>query len=257
MSNDRLPIIPGFALRAALRSRPRLQLVPAALAPEPGKEAVIGPVTTAAEAAGVQAGMRMGEALATCPELVLVEQDPAAVEQEWEGVLRRLEDSGFAVESAEPGVVTFETQGVERLYGGVEAALARALASVGTCLGPACGRGYAPLRRPRGGERGPSRAGGDRRGEGGAGLPGAAPPLAPAAPVGPVCRARRARGAPARRAGVACRAAPSKSGWGRRGSGRGASQAGNGARLDPVCVGDRPRQSWRRPSPSPRRSQTS
>jgi len=134
-------IIPGFALRAALRSRPRLQHVPAALAPEPGREAVIGPVTTAAEAAGVQVGMRMGEALATCPDLVLVEQDPAAVEHEWEGVLRRLEDSGFAVESTEPGIVTFETQGVERLYGGVEAALARALASVGTAWDPRAGAG--------------------------------------------------------------------------------------------------------------------
>ena len=250
-------IIPGFALRAALRARPRLQLVPAALAPEPGKEAVIGPVTAAAEAAGVQAGMRMGEALATCPGLVLSSRIPAAVEQEWEGVLRRLEDSGFAVESAEPGVVTFETAGsraaLRRCGGGARtgARLRR------NCLGPACGRGCAPLRRPRGGERRPSRAGGDRRGEGGAGLPGAAPALAPAAPVGPVRRARRARGAPARRAGVACRAAPSRSGWGRRGSGRGASQAGSGARLDPVCVGDRPRQSWRRPSPSPRRSRTS
>ena len=134
-------IIPGFALRAALRSRPRLQHVPAALAPEPGREAVIGPVTTAAEAAGVQVGMRMGEALATCPDLVLVEQDPAAVEHQWEGVLRRLEDSGFAVESTEPGIVTFETQGVERLYGGVEAALARALASVGTAWDPRAGAG--------------------------------------------------------------------------------------------------------------------
>jgi protein ImuB len=134
-------IIPGFALRAALRSRPRLQHMPAALAPEPGRDAVIGPVTTAAEAAGVQAGMRMGEALATCPELVLVEQDPAAVEQEWEGVLRRLEDSGFAVESTEPGIVTFETRGVERLYGGVEAALARALASVGPAWDPRAGAG--------------------------------------------------------------------------------------------------------------------
>ena len=134
-------IIPGFTLRAALRSKPRLRHLPAALAPEPGREALIGPVTTAAEAAGVQAGMRMGEALATCPELILVEQDPAAVEQEWEGVLRRLEDSGFAVESAEPGVVTFETQGVERLYGGVEAALARALASVGPAWDPRAGAG--------------------------------------------------------------------------------------------------------------------
>ena len=115
--------------------------MPAALAPEPGKEALVGPVTAAAEAAGVQAGMRMGEALATCPDLVLIEQDPAAVEQEWEGVLRRLEDAGFAVESAEPGLVTFETGGVERLYGGVEAALAKALASVGSAWDPRAGAG--------------------------------------------------------------------------------------------------------------------
>jgi protein ImuB len=46
-------------------------------------------------------------------------------------VLRRLEDAGFAVEPEEPGAVTFETKGVERLYGGVEAALERALAAVG------------------------------------------------------------------------------------------------------------------------------
>ena len=134
-------LIPGFALRAALRSRPRLALEPAALAPEPGREPLLGPVTAAAEALGVQPGMRLGEALATCPALVLVEQDPAAVEQEWEGVLRRLEDAGFAVETIDPGVVVFETGGVERLYGGVEAALTRALASVGTAWDPRAGAG--------------------------------------------------------------------------------------------------------------------
>ena len=134
-------LIPGFTLRAALRSRPRLALLPAALAPEPGREPLVGPVTTAAEVLGVSQGMRMGEALATCPELVLVEQDPAAVEQEWEGVLRRLEGAGFAVEATEPGLVTFETSGVERLYGGVEAALTKALASVGTAWDPRVGAG--------------------------------------------------------------------------------------------------------------------
>ena len=122
-------VIPGFELRAALRERPRLALVPAALAPLPGTEPLLGPVTAAAEAAGVEPGMRLGEALATCPQLVLVEQDPAAVEREWEGVLQRLEDSGFAVDPEGPGRVTFETKGVERLYGGVEAALERALAA--------------------------------------------------------------------------------------------------------------------------------
>jgi protein ImuB len=75
--------------------------------------------------------MRMGEALATCPELVLVEQDPASVEQAWEEILRALEDSGFAVNPAGSGTVYFETRGVERLYGGLEPALKRALAAVG------------------------------------------------------------------------------------------------------------------------------
>jgi len=120
-------LIPGFELRAALRSRPRLSLEPAALAPEPGEEPLLGPVTAAAEQAGVKPGMRLGEALATCPSLVLVERDPASVEREWEGVLRRLEDTGFAVDPVEHGVVVFETRGVERLYGGTQPALERAL----------------------------------------------------------------------------------------------------------------------------------
>src|SRR6186997_1248475 len=132
-------LIPGFQLRAALRERPRLALAPAALAPLPGTEPLVGPVTAAAELAGVQPGMRLGEALAMCPQLVLVEQDPATVEREWEGVLQRLEDSGFAVEPEEPGRVYFETKGVERLYGGLEAALERALASVGTAWDPRAG----------------------------------------------------------------------------------------------------------------------
>ncbi|GIU95109.1 MAG: hypothetical protein KatS3mg012_1566 [Gaiellaceae bacterium] len=132
-------VIPGFELRAALRATPRLALEPAALAPEPGAEPLLGPVTAAAEAAGVKPGMRLGEALATCPALVLVERDPAAVEREWEGVLRRLEDSGFAVEPVERGAVVFETRGVERLYGGVEPALRRALAAVGSGWDPRIG----------------------------------------------------------------------------------------------------------------------
>ena len=124
-------VIPGFELRAALRERPRLQVEPAALAPEPGSEALLGPVTASAEAAGVRPGMRLGEALAMCPSLQLVDQDPAAAEEAWEQVVRRLEDSGFAIETATLGCAYFETRGVERLYGGLEAALKRALTAVG------------------------------------------------------------------------------------------------------------------------------
>jgi protein ImuB len=132
-------VIPAFDLRAALRLRPRLQLAPAALAPLPGTEPFVGSVTVAAEAKGVRPGMRLGEALAMCPELVLVEQDPASAEQAWEEVLRRLEDSGFAVEPAEPGLCYFDSKGVERLYGGLEPALKRALAAVGTAWEPRVG----------------------------------------------------------------------------------------------------------------------
>jgi nucleotidyltransferase/DNA polymerase involved in DNA repair len=124
-------LIPGFELQAALRDRPRLGLRPVALAPLPGKEPILGPVNATAEAAGISSGMRLGEALAMCPSLVLVERDPNGVEEQWELIVRRLEDSGFAVEPVEPGCLYFDTRGVERLYGGVSPALRRALSAVG------------------------------------------------------------------------------------------------------------------------------
>src|SRR5918994_2679656 len=132
-------VIPGFELRAALRARPGLALQPTALGPTPGGEPLLGPVNAAAEAAGVRPGMRLGEALATCPSLALVDRDPAVVEREWEEVLRRLEDTGFAVDPVEHGVVVFETRGVERLYGGTQPALERALQAAGSTWDPRIG----------------------------------------------------------------------------------------------------------------------
>ena len=140
--------IPGFELKAALRKTPSLALRPAALAPEPGGEPLIGPVTAAAEATGVQPRMRLGEALATCPRLVLVDPDPAAAEQAWEEVVCALEDAGFSVDPTSRGIAYFDTRGVERLYGGLEPALRRALTAVGPAwdarLG-AAGRRFAAL----------------------------------------------------------------------------------------------------------------
>ena len=53
-------VIPAFDLRAALRLRPGLETEPAALAPQPGTEALIGSVTAAAQAKGVRPGMVIG-----------------------------------------------------------------------------------------------------------------------------------------------------------------------------------------------------
>jgi nucleotidyltransferase/DNA polymerase involved in DNA repair len=131
--------IPAFALRAALRDRPELSTKPVALAAAPGERPLVGPCNRAAERAGVRPGMRLSEALATCPELHLVEQDPAGAEAEWERILRRLEDAGLAVEPAEPGCAYFETRGIERLAGGVKAAVQRALDAVGVAWDPRVG----------------------------------------------------------------------------------------------------------------------
>src|SRR3954452_11420276 len=103
-----------------MRKAPSLALRPAALSPKPVGEPLLGPVTATAEAAGVRAGMRLGEALATCPPLVLVDPDPAAAEQAWEEIVRALEDAGYSVESAALGIAYFEPRGVERLYGGLD-----------------------------------------------------------------------------------------------------------------------------------------
>src|SRR5262249_9937586 len=121
--------IPGLELKAALQRTPTLALRPAALAPDPQGEPLVGPVTAAAEAAGVPPGVGLGEALAPCPSLALVDPDAAGAERAWEEILRALEDAGFSVAPASLGAAYFETKGVERLYGGLEPALRRALAA--------------------------------------------------------------------------------------------------------------------------------
>jgi len=129
--------IPSFELKAAIRKRPAVAVRPAALAPEPDGDGRVGPVNAAAEAAGVQPGMRLGEALATCPALVLVEPDPAAAELAWEEIVQSLEDAGFSVEPATGGVAYFETRGVEppaaaaAALAGVDASAVRSLVESG------------------------------------------------------------------------------------------------------------------------------
>ena len=110
--------LPRFALTVAAGDRETLLREPAALAPEPGREQFVGEVSPAAEGHGVRPGMRVGEALARCPRLVLVPPDPVGVADEWEAVLARLEAIGARVE-AEPGMAYFDARGLRRLHGGL------------------------------------------------------------------------------------------------------------------------------------------
>jgi protein ImuB len=118
-------LIPRFALLAALGERRRMLAQAVAIAPEPGGRQVVGEVSGAAEAFGIHAGMRLGEALARCPRLALVAADSERAEEDWEGFLRRLEGMGAAVEPGRPGEAFFETRGLEPLWGDTARVLAR------------------------------------------------------------------------------------------------------------------------------------
>jgi protein ImuB len=146
-------LIPRFTLLAVLEGRRELLLRPMALAPEPGGPQVVGEASGPAEAFGVRAGMRLGEALARCPELSLVPPDPDRAETAWEDALRRLEGIGAAVEPGRPGEAFFEAGGLRGLYGTVERALRRARDAIGPPVRLGGGRtrlaAYAAAQRSR------------------------------------------------------------------------------------------------------------
>lgn len=116
-----------------------------AIAPSPGSEQRVGEASGAAEARGVRRGMALGEALARCPDLVLVPADPVAVEEAWESRLRALEEIGAAVESARPGLAYFDTDPLRGLHGSDGATIAAACGA-----GPATGTLAERSRRGRG-----------------------------------------------------------------------------------------------------------
>lgn len=97
-----------------------------AVEPLPGTEPRVGEVSGAAEACGVTRGMALGEALARCPELVLVPGDPVRVAETWESAICALESIGADVEPAGPGLAYFEADGLRGLHGTQAATIAAA-----------------------------------------------------------------------------------------------------------------------------------
>jgi protein ImuB len=136
-------LYPRFELLAALGDRRALISEPAALAPEAGREQVVGEVSAPAEAYGIVRGMRLGEAMSRCPALRLIAPDPEGVRSLWNTVLDQLEAIGAAVESDQPGAAFFESAGIEGLHGGE---LAGVLAAARRSLGGGARFGAAPCR---------------------------------------------------------------------------------------------------------------
>jgi len=132
-------LIPRFTLLAVVGGHREL-LRAMALAPEPGGPQVVGEASGPAEAFGVRAGMRLGEALARCPNLILVPPDPERAEAAWEDALRRLEGIGAAVEPGRPGEAFFEAGALQGLYGSPEGALRKARDAIGPPVRMGAGR---------------------------------------------------------------------------------------------------------------------
>ena len=136
-------LIPRFALLAALGDRRALVSEPVALAPEAGREQMVGEVSAPAEAFGVVAGMRMGEALSRCPGLRLVPPDPEGVRRLWHEVLDRIERIGGAPESERSGAAFFEADGLHGIHGGD---LGGVLSATRRALGRSARMGAGPSR---------------------------------------------------------------------------------------------------------------
>ncbi|MGO9490231.1 MAG: hypothetical protein ACLQBB_14555 [Solirubrobacteraceae bacterium] len=86
----------------------------------------VGEVSGPAEAHGVARGMLLGEALARCPDLVLVPGNPVRVAEIWLQAVEALESIGAEVEPARPGLAYFETDGLRGIHGTQEATIAQA-----------------------------------------------------------------------------------------------------------------------------------
>jgi protein ImuB len=136
-------LVPRFALTVAAGGREGLAAGPVALAPEPGRDQLIGEASAAAEAYGVRAGLRLGEALARCPTLRLVAPDPAGVADAWDGRIAALEGIGAAVEPGAPGMAWFSAGGLKTMHGGT---LEGVLAATRRAMGGPVRLGAAPSR---------------------------------------------------------------------------------------------------------------
>jgi protein ImuB len=118
--------LPRFELVVAAGGPGALTGRALAVAPQVGSEQRVGEVSGAAEARGVVHGMVLSEALARCPDLLLVPGDPIGVADTWEALMRALESIGAAVEEARPGLAYFEAGELRGLHGTDAATIAAA-----------------------------------------------------------------------------------------------------------------------------------
>jgi protein ImuB len=88
----------------------------------------------AARADDVVVHQRRREAQSRCPQLLVLQRDPARDARTFEPIVAALDDLTPRVEITEPGQVAFPTRGPSRFFGGDDALAARAHATVSAAL---------------------------------------------------------------------------------------------------------------------------
>ena len=96
---------------------------------------VVVAVNDVAAAAGLQPGMRRGEAEAICPTVTTVLSDPAKEAVRFEPVVAAVEELVPRVEMAMPGLIFVPVRGAVAYYGGEEALLERVVKEVDAVAG--------------------------------------------------------------------------------------------------------------------------
>jgi nucleotidyltransferase/DNA polymerase involved in DNA repair len=134
-------VIPHFALRVALLDRPELDGAPLVLGPPQGERPLVHDATPEAAASGVRPGLGLREAIALCPDAVILSPHPVRENAAAERVVAGLETLSPAVEIdlEQPGCYAVDLTGLERLLGPPRLAAERLLATVPALLRPRAG----------------------------------------------------------------------------------------------------------------------
>jgi nucleotidyltransferase/DNA polymerase involved in DNA repair len=134
-------VIPHFALRVALLERPELDGAPLVLGPVQGGRPIVNDATPEAAAHGVRTGLGLREAVALCPEAVILTPHPVRENAATERIVAGLELLSPAVEidAGQPGCYAIDLTGLERLLGPPRLAAERLLATVPALFRPRAG----------------------------------------------------------------------------------------------------------------------
>ena len=134
-------VIPHFALRVALLDRPELDGAPLVLGPAPGGRPIVTDATPEAAAHGVRIGLGLREAVALCPEAIILPPHPVHESAAAERIVAGLEMLSPAVEvdARQAGCYVVDLTGLERRLGPPHLATERLLATVPALFRPRAG----------------------------------------------------------------------------------------------------------------------